>query len=90
MRLDWVDIEWPYREDPANVERLVAEGFTREQAVQRDYEQNWKDKQQLFRTLMAGVTRHVSLEMGEVRTKGFWKLSVRCVPDGGDLAVCCA
>lgn len=87
--MDWVDIGWPYREDPANVERLVAEGFTREQAVRRDYEQNWKGKQQLFRALMAGVTRHVSLEMGEIRTKGFWKLSVRCVPDGCDPAVCC-
>ncbi|MEC4272401.1 hypothetical protein VJ923_04395 [Adlercreutzia sp. R25] len=71
------------------MDRLVAEGFTRNQAVSRDYEQNWAGKQQTFRTLTAGVTKQVSLEVGEIKTNGFWKLSVMCVPDDSELAVCC-
>lgn len=78
MILQEVEVTWPYQEDPARIQQLLGEGFSRKEAVRRDFDRRWKGRRRRFEAMASCVPAAVCALMGRPVTSGYWKIEVEC------------
>lgn len=79
MKLKEIELDMPYKKSEERLQQIQEKKeVTRQEAIQIDYEINWKEKRRKFQLETRCMTAMIERIMEPVKTRNCWKLLFEC------------